>query len=278
MLNTLRRMQRGDIPFGLALCRRAGWNQLDADWRRLLSLCPDGVMVAEQDGMPCGTASAICYDTRIAWIGMILVHPDFRQQGIGSALMKHTLARLQSRRSQVIKLDATDQGRPVYLKLGFKDERPICRFVGQAQGGTVTERAVTADDWPVIAQLDAEAFGADRLALLHALAHEGFSAVVANDSGLQAVGFARLGFEANFLGPVIARDLATARRAVSSLLAALPAGNVYWDLLPDNRSARQLAEDSGLIIRRELTRMYLGHENITGTVDRVYGCAGFELG
>jgi hypothetical protein len=31
-------MNAGDVPFGLWLSGRAGWNQLEADWRRLLEL------------------------------------------------------------------------------------------------------------------------------------------------------------------------------------------------------------------------------------------------
>jgi hypothetical protein len=36
--------------FGLSLCRIAGWTQLEADWRRLLALSPEGVFVAEEGG------------------------------------------------------------------------------------------------------------------------------------------------------------------------------------------------------------------------------------
>ena len=136
----IRTMSADDIPMGLALCRFAGWNQLEADWRRLLALEPGGVFVAEQDGRPCGTAGTTCYDTRTAWIGMVLVHPDFRRRGVGSALMGHCVRHLQGRGIQSIKLDATDDGRPVYMKLGFKDERAIHRYAGVRPQGLAGKR------------------------------------------------------------------------------------------------------------------------------------------
>ena len=118
MLN-IRLMRPADIPFGLELCRQAGWNQLEDDLRRLLELAPEGFFLAEDDGRPCGAASAVAYGVHTAWIGMVLVHKDFRRRGIGAQLMARCIETLRARRIESIKLDATDQGRPVYLKLGF---------------------------------------------------------------------------------------------------------------------------------------------------------------
>ena len=43
----LRTMTAADIPAGLALCRAARWNQIDADWRRItLGLGTDGSQFA----------------------------------------------------------------------------------------------------------------------------------------------------------------------------------------------------------------------------------------
>ena len=37
-------MTKADIPAGMALKARAGWNQSEADWRRLLALEPVRVL------------------------------------------------------------------------------------------------------------------------------------------------------------------------------------------------------------------------------------------
>jgi len=274
-------MRPEDIGFGLELCRLAGWNQLEADWRRLLALDPEGVFVAEMAGLRCGTASTTHYGTRSAWIGMVLVHPDFRRQGIGSALMAHCIEYLQALGVESIKLDATDQGRPVYLKLGFRDERPTCRTAAARPAGLLPHpgvRPIGPEEWPAIAARDFAAFGADRTDLLRLLQGEGSNAALVEDGKLFAYGFARPGHNASYLGPLVAEDAESARRVAETLLAALPEGQVYWDHLSENAASMGIAEALGFQVTRRLTRMYLGEEMHPGDVSRVYGLATFELG
>jgi ribosomal protein S18 acetylase RimI-like enzyme len=277
----LRLMRPQDIPAGLELCRLAGWNQLDADWRRLLELEPQGLFVADESGRVAGTASTTSYDRRTAWIGMVLVHPDFRRQGLGSALMTRCIETLRARGIQSIKLDATDQGRPVYLKLGFRDERPICRYAGKVPGGVVASplvRPLQPGDWPAVVALDEEAFGADRRRLLELLARDGQAVVAAEGSRVRGYGFVRDGHLAAQIGPVVAADEAAAEAVARALLTGKTGRPLFWDVLPDNAGAARMAESLGLTVVRRLTRMVLGDTMNSGAVDRVYGAAGFELG
>jgi len=289
-MGELRAMTGDDVAAGLELCRLAGWNQIAADWQRLLDLAPEGVFVVEDGGRTCATASVIAHGTRTGWIGMILVHPDFRRRGLASALMSRCIETLQSRGVESIKLDATDQGRPVYLKLGFADERPIWRYAGTRPPRGEPDprvRPIGDGDWEAIARRDEAAFGADRSALLKHLAGEGPSAIVAGpgEAGptarmgdIRAYGFARPGFCGSYLGPVVAADGESARRVVLALLAELPEGELYWDVLPDNFPARCLVESMGLVVDRKLTRLVLGEKVNAGQVNRVFATAGFELG
>jgi hypothetical protein len=126
------------------------------------------------------------------------------------------------------------------------------------------------------AELDRRAFGADRTALLRSLRRDGFFAAIPGQGG--GYGFVRPGAQAAQLGPLIASDPAVARHLVDALLSQMPAGQVYWDLLPDNAAARQLAEALGFSVARRLTRMCLGDKMNSGDVSLVYAAAGFELG
>ena len=278
---TIRPMRRDDIPLGLELCRAARWNQLEADWRRLLAIEPGGLFVCEADGRPCATASTTSYGTQSGWIGMLLVHADFRRRGIGTAMIQRCIETLEAKRIESIKLDATDQGRPVYRKIGFRDERPIVRYAGAVPPGATPHRGVrpmAAADWPAVAALDRPAFGADRLRLLRRLAEDGRAVVARGAEGLRGFGFSRPGHDAAFLGPVVAADAEAALAVVETLLADLPEGQVFWDVLADHRAAVGMAESFGLAVDRRLTRMVLGEKMNPGEVGLVYGAAGFELG
>lgn len=71
-----RKMLKSDIAAGLALCRAAGWNQLEKDWNLFLELAPEGARVAiDEDGKVVGTVTTINYEDRFSWIGMVLVDP-----------------------------------------------------------------------------------------------------------------------------------------------------------------------------------------------------------
>lgn len=277
----IRRMQKEDIPLGLKLCRYAGWNQSQADWERLLTLSPEGVFVAEYRGQPCATASATSYGTKTAWIGMLIVLPDFRRRDIGSSMIRHCIEYLRAKNIESIKLDATDLGRPVYLKLGFEDERPVYRYFGPKPEGpieTTQAESIAPELWEAIAERDRVAFGADRLALLKRLDAQGIAAAVTSPSGLKGYGFARTGFHASHIGPIVADDARTADQIVRYLFTRLPEGRVCWDMLPDNAGAKTVAASCGLAVHRRLTRMFIGSQANSGDPSLVYGTAGLELG
>src|SRR5437667_10563558 len=101
----IRAMTEADLALGMRLKRQNGWNQLEADWQRLLALEPDGCFVAEADGVGVGTAGT-CVFGPVAWIAMVLVDAERRKQGIGTALMKHTLTYLDRRGVRSVRLDA----------------------------------------------------------------------------------------------------------------------------------------------------------------------------
>ena len=80
----IREMTEQDIPGGVRLNTLSGWNQTSADWKRFLTSSPQGCFVMEDERKVIGTAATICYQNRFAWIGMVLVDPEYRKQGIGT--------------------------------------------------------------------------------------------------------------------------------------------------------------------------------------------------
>jgi ribosomal protein S18 acetylase RimI-like enzyme len=122
-------LAREDLPFADSLRALAGWNQTLGDWERFIAIAPEGCFLAEWNGTPAGTATTIVYGPELAWIGMVLVHPEFRRRGIGQALLGKCIDSLRERGARCIKLDATPLGRTVYDGLGFQYEWTLRRWV-----------------------------------------------------------------------------------------------------------------------------------------------------
>jgi predicted GNAT family acetyltransferase len=129
----------------------------------------------EHKGKVVGTATTITYASRFAWIGMVLVDPEYRKQGIGTALLKKTIEYLDSSQIATMKLDATPQGKPIYARLGFIEEYEIERWILHRWPGTMvtTLRSTCAPlgktEREQFFRLDKELFAADRSPLLCAL-------------------------------------------------------------------------------------------------------------
>ena len=84
--------------------------------------------ILSSSSAPAGTATTTFYAPELAWIGMVLVHPDYRRRGIARALLARCIEYLRGRGARCIKLDATPLGKQVYDELGFKDEWTLTRW------------------------------------------------------------------------------------------------------------------------------------------------------
>jgi GNAT superfamily N-acetyltransferase len=87
------------------------------------------VWVAEVDDAIVST-SGLCFskiipgfsllDGRVAYIMNIYTLPDWRKKGIGKQVFHHILEAAKARNYKRVLLHATEDGRPVYEKFGFK--------------------------------------------------------------------------------------------------------------------------------------------------------------
>jgi GNAT superfamily N-acetyltransferase len=291
----LRTMTMADIPSGMRLKNLAGWNQTPTDWERFLRASPDGCFVMEEDGQVIGTATTIAYDGRFAWIGMVLVDPDFRGRGIGTRLLEKAIEYLDARGIPTIKLDATPQGRPIYEKLGFVAEYEIERCVlrrpclGQMalRQGTRPKAEMTLGDrisdrlLESVFKLDAEVFGGDRSGLLRSLHADAPAFTLTTPTSVGDVtGYAlgRCGSHADHLGPWVARDKRTVRQLLLEFLGRSQREALFVDLVKPNAHADALLRSQGFGFSRPLTRMYRGPNAHPGRPEFVCGILGPEFG
>ena len=276
----LRTMTTDDIPAGMRLKSLAGWNQTAADWDCFLESSPRGCFAAEVEGKVVGTAATIVYEERFAWIGMVLVDPEFRGGGIGTRLLEKAVDHLDAIGIRIMKLDATPAGRPIYQKLGFKDEYEIERWLLKRP---VAEAATAPRPYPVsdaVLQLDREIFGADRSLLLRSLGSENpdFALVLEQAGEIVGYTFGRRGTLADHLGPWMARDEKTAATLLDEFLKNSRREAVFVDALRDRQFMSDVLLARRFKVSRPLTRMVRGPNTFPGRPDLLCAILGPEFG
>lgn len=245
----IRPLGLADLAHCLALTDEAGWPYSPQRWSFLASV-GDLYGIDAPDGGLAGAVLLTRYDANLAAIGTMLVARRYQRQRLGTALMRHAIAAADG--SPVL-LYATENGRPLYEKLGFTAVTTVGTLIGRftpapttatAQAntgaGAATEaeaeakagvevaastrtRPATAADLPAIAALDAKAIGADRTPVLQRLLDTAEHVIVLT-SGPEVTGYAAaLRNPGNLvIGPVIAATEADARTLITDLAGTEP--------------------------------------------------------
>ena len=269
-------LTEADVDAAVALSTEAGWNQTEADWRRLLALAPYGCRAGRLDGRLVATATAVDYPGRIRWIGMVLVGRAWRGRGFGTAMLERVVS------EGVYGLDATDLGRPLYRKLGFVDAVPIDRWVGtlQASGHPPGEvRPLWGRDWQAALAFDRQACGVHRTPLLARLHEEANVVQWAAFEDDQVTGLAclRPGREHWHLGPITCRDATVLQLLLGAAAQHLGPATAQVDVLRDEARSAVLTA-SGLRVHRRLVRMTRPATEGILMGDQVAAATAFEWG
>jgi GNAT superfamily N-acetyltransferase len=273
-------MTIADIPSGMRLKEEAGWNQVEADWQRLIELQPDGGFVAELDGRTVGTVTS-CRFGCVAWVAMMLVEQAHRGRGIGRALMVRVLNELDGQRVASVRLDATPLGRPLYETLGFREESTFERYQGcfpQGEPTTLSDSVLPATSLEGVLELDRRVTGTERGGLLRRLLDDNPGSLRIVSSGAEVQGYlmSRPGSRAMQLGPCIASE-AAGPLLLSDAARRNAGASVVIDIPEGHRAARALAESLGLSRARQLIRMGRGRR-VAEDLSRLWASAGPEKG
>jgi GNAT superfamily N-acetyltransferase len=303
----IRRLSRGDLKRCVALSVDRGWSPERAKWSLLLAAC-EVFGVDAPDGR--GLAGAVVltrWGADYASVGMMLVAARYGRRGLGQALMEHLLR--AAGEDATVTLFATDQGRPLYEKLGFAALRRNVSFRGpfrpssspdnskkreasapRAGSASAASAIPAADssgdvrvaseaDLPAILALDRAAFGADRGAILTRL--PGFAdRIVVLEAGQrtgQPAGPGIVGYAAAWrndpastvIGPLVAADGGAARRLIAEL-AAHARTPIRLDLDPDRPELPGWAHARGLEPTGRTVVMAHGNLGSRGIPERLF--------
>ncbi|MDA7680456.1 GNAT family N-acetyltransferase [bacterium] len=268
----------------------AGWNQTVGQWIAFLSSPSAVVFVACSGTSVIGVSTIWNYQGRLAWIGMVIVHPAYRRRGIARCLLNRCLEFTSQRGVDFVGLDATPAGRPLYHSLGFVEGEPLDRWVLEASKLRVRPRAslevcVIEEGRESIAMLlkgefDRLSFGVDRTDLLMSLLSECRSSVVLREGSGEELGYGvlRHGARHSYLGPVVAESKVSGRVIVTQLLGREHNGSVIWDLPIKNDAAVELAVELGFCRQRPLFRMWRPVPIMADRSDRIWAIVDPALG
>src|SRR5215212_441757 len=276
----IRSLSESDVPAAMQLKEAAGWNQTEEDWHRLLALEPNGCFAAVKDGRLVGTTTSTTYGNDLAWIGMVLVDPQERQQGIATRLMKVTIDYLKDKVATV-KLDATAQGKPLYERFGFHVESVLERWSGTSNArNTATPNVLDHDVIRDLLAQDRVSFGADRSKLIEKLINDACVPPVllrAADGTLGGYALARRGTNAAYVGPVVAKSPRHVEWLLDQALSELAGRRVYIDFNTECGAGTSMLSDRGFVKERDLIRMSAG-ARAAKTSPLVIAIAGPETG
>ncbi|MFI6344877.1 GNAT family N-acetyltransferase [Streptomyces sp. NPDC050560] len=221
----IRRLTPRDLMACADLSEDRGWPREEHKWSLLLAAGRGYGIDAPDGGLVCAcvvtTYEQPSGGAGFRAIGMMLVAERYSRRGVGRRLLRHVVAESGA---VPLTLYATSSGRPLYEETGFKAQGRARTLRGAFTPEGTEEvgrtRPATAEDLPAILRLDEEAFGADRTHVITRLPAFTRQLRVA-ESGGELVGYAAAwpNESTDMIGPLIARDLTTARALVASLAA-----------------------------------------------------------
>lgn len=281
----IRPMRLSDAGAALQLSTTEGWNQTVEDWKFFITQPENICVLAECDNKVIGTTTAINYANQIAWIGMVLVHRDYRRQGMSKALLETVFQKTQAIKS--IKLDATPDGMLVYKNFGFEEEYAINRMVNlsvqnlsSVEVDNLLPQVLQSKHIDKIIAFDENVFGANRAALIQSLIknYPEKSFLLTNQDHITGFVLGRNGHKYHHIGPVMATTVAEAKTLIAHALKQITGNPAVVDVLCDKEELINWLRSIGFTKQRHFIRMYKKENPFAGNAQNQFLICGPEFG
>jgi len=239
---------------------------------------PDGWFVIEDDDRIVAAGGCMVYGS-FCWIGLVGTHPAVRGRGFATRLSDHLVKWSYAKGCRTIALDASERGRPIYERLGF---RPLGSTVQLAYTQMqppvkpeVAANLLSAGDKDQVLGLDAGIFGGDRSNLLKMLMRgDKKSRLVTRHTAGRLSGF--LFVQERLIGPGAAASPDVARSLIQdTMLSASPERNL---LLPFESAYLDVLLSLGFVEQKRLTHMRHGDPRIDGARHRLLAQMSYAAG
>lgn len=281
----LRRLTLNDVEQALQLSKAENWNQTEKEWKLLIGNPQNTCLAATVGGKLIGTASAINYENKVAWIGMVIVDKEYRGQKISNLLLTGLIENSKDMIS--LKLDATPAGQPVYQKFGFTDEYLVYRFTSMSvlkneihiEKGISVEKA-SQENLDEITEYDKKIFGADRKQLIEFLIRNfpQKAWILRQNGEIKGIALGRKGSRFNQVGPVFASGNDFAKILILKSLKSCEHQPVVVDVPDHNTELINWLHSLGFTKQRHFVRMYRNENAVPGLTQNQFLICGPEFG
>ncbi|MES5894949.1 MULTISPECIES: GNAT family N-acetyltransferase [Bacillus cereus group] len=216
----LRKEKIGDI---VALSSYIGW---DYNTEEIETIFDSGIVygVWNERKELIASAAIILYGEALASIGMVIVHPDYKGKGIGKIITDSCVKSVSTHRP--IMLIATDEGKVLYEKLGFRAVSYVSKYICNSYNANYhcvgnEEYIVNYEerDLEEIIQIDKDAFGTNREEFLKYRMIQSEQCIVIKDAQQNVLGYG-ISIQTSqnkIIGPVVAKNDEMAMRIVHHL-------------------------------------------------------------
>lgn len=209
-----------DIAFAVSMTDAENWGNTPEDFRRLISLEPQGCFIARENSIEIGIITSTSYGN-FGFIGSLIVEESHRGQSVGELLMRRAMDYLQDKGVVTIELDGVFPALSLYRRLGFIDKYLSLRFKRlpdkNANPAKCKSSLFSVDD---IALYDLAATGLPRQHVLGTYAAE-FDRILFTAGKYKCKGFAlvrSLAEETMTIGPLVADSDEVAENILGDIL------------------------------------------------------------
>ena len=279
----IKKLDKQGLATLLQWAANEGWNPGKHDLEVFWNTDPDGFYGFYFEGQLIAGGAIISYNKEFGFMGLFIVHKDFRSQGIGKKLwyLRRDLLISKLNPNAPIGMDGVLDMQPFYNRGGFhiafRDER--FQFSSTAIPFSTKVSLLHKEDFEKIFEYDVSHFGYSRTIFLKNWLDMPESKAIKYTENSKILGYAvvRKAEHGYKIGPLFADNAIIAEELFKSCLDMAPNNAIFLDIPTTNQHAVSLVEKYNGKYVFECARMYYGAAPKIA-IDTIYGITSFELG
>ena len=279
----LKKLNKSGLKTLMQWASNEGWNPGKHDVEVFWNTDPEGFFGFYLDDILIAGGAIISYQNEFGFMGLFIVHHDFRNKGIGKKLWYLRRDRLIDRlhSNATIGMDGVLDMQSFYSKGGFKiafrDERYEFNSIKIAYSVNVSE--INNADFDNIIEYDTFYFGFQRAIFLKNWLQMPESKAIKYTENNKILGYAviRKAETGYKIGPLFANNSVIAEELFKSCLNMDPNNPIFLDIPTTNQNAIDLVKKYHGKYIFECARMYYGAPKKI-EINNIYGITTFELG